>query len=230
VVWRVTALLDQANRLVGSARLLPADEAAKLLEQVVTIAQAAQAEVLAAAERSGDLKDSGCRTARSFTTTILRRSGAEATAVAQVALHLVAFPQLAAAYRAGLAHTGNLRTIMRHLKSCGLAALQAHEPQLLMLATKAGPREIDEFCRHVADLNQPDRDESRAKALGQRSVRIVRVGDLAHLDAMLDPGGGRPAPGHPGRHDQSQQDHRTRRELGPGDRRVPRRRPGAQLR
>jgi Domain of unknown function (DUF222) len=180
-------ILDQAHRLVQDARLLPADEAVQVLEQVATIAQAAQAEVLAAAERSGDLKDAGCRTARSFAATILRRSTADATAVAQVALHLVAFPQLAAAYRAGLAHTGNLRTIVRHLKPCGIEVLQAHETQLLLLATQAGPREIDQFCRHLADLHRPDHDEAGTKALGQRSVRIARVGDLAHLDAMLDP-------------------------------------------
>jgi uncharacterized protein DUF222 len=181
------AILDQAHRLVQDARLLPADEAATALEQVATLVQAAQAEVLASAERSGDLAESGCRTARSFAATILRRSAAEATALAQVALHLAAFPQLAAAYRAGVAHTGNLRAILRHLKPCGIAVLQAHEPQLLILATQAGPREIDQFCAHLADLNHPDRDHARATALGQRSVRIARVGDLAHLDAMLDP-------------------------------------------
>jgi hypothetical protein len=43
-------VLDQAHRLVRAARLLPADEAALVLEQVATIAQAAQAEVLAAAQ------------------------------------------------------------------------------------------------------------------------------------------------------------------------------------
>jgi hypothetical protein len=180
-------VLDQAHRLVRDAQVLPADEAALVLEQVATIAQAAQAEVLAGAERSGDLAESGCRTARSFAATILRRSPTDATAVAQVALNLVAFPRLAAAYRAGTAHTGNLRTIVRHLKPCGLAVLQAHEAQLLLLATQAGPREIDQFCGHLADLNRPDRDHAHAHALGQRSVRIARVGDLAHLDAMLDP-------------------------------------------
>lgn len=85
-------ILDQAHRLVQAARLLPADEAAQVLEQVATIAQAAQAEVLAAAERSGDLKDSGCRTTRAFAATILRRSAADASALAQVALNLAAFP------------------------------------------------------------------------------------------------------------------------------------------
>ncbi len=107
------ALSDQAHRLVRAARWLPADEAITVLEQVATIVQAAQAEVLASAERSGDLADSGCRTARSFAATILRRSAADASAVAQVALHLDAFPRLAEAYRAGLVHTGNLRTILR---------------------------------------------------------------------------------------------------------------------
>jgi hypothetical protein len=41
------ALLEQAHRLVQDARLLPADEAARALEQVATLVQAAQAEVLA---------------------------------------------------------------------------------------------------------------------------------------------------------------------------------------
>jgi len=45
--------VEQAHRLVQAARLLPADEAVKALEQVTTIAQAAQAEVLAEAYRAG---------------------------------------------------------------------------------------------------------------------------------------------------------------------------------
>jgi len=47
-------IVEQAQHLVAAARLLPADEAARVLEQVVTMAQAAQAEILAAAERSGN--------------------------------------------------------------------------------------------------------------------------------------------------------------------------------
>jgi hypothetical protein len=73
------------------------------------MAQAAQAEILAA-ERSGELKDSGCRTARSFAATILRRSPEDASQVAKVALHLVAFPKLAGAYRAGSVPTANTTT------------------------------------------------------------------------------------------------------------------------
>jgi hypothetical protein len=58
--------------------------------------------VLAGAETLWELKESGCRTARSFAATILHRSTADATALAQVALQLVAFPQLAeTAHRAG---------------------------------------------------------------------------------------------------------------------------------
>jgi len=64
-----------SSRPKASSRNL-ADEAATVLEQVSTIAQAAQAEILAAAERSGELKDSGCRSARSFAAAILRRSPA----------------------------------------------------------------------------------------------------------------------------------------------------------
>ena len=178
---------DQVDGLVRTVSLLPADEAAKLLEQAITSLQAAQAEILVAAERSGELRDSGCGTVRSFATTVLRRSVNDASALARLALQLVSFPKLAAAYRAGRASTPNLRMVMAHIKVCGLDALQAHEDQLLLLATKAGPGEVKEFCQTLADLLQPDRDQARVKALGLRQVRIVRVGDLAHLDAMLDP-------------------------------------------
>jgi hypothetical protein len=57
----------------------------------------------------------------------------------------------------------------------------------LLLTTKAGPGEVKEFCQTLADLQRPDRDQARVRALGLRQVRIVRVGDLAHLDAMVDP-------------------------------------------
>ena len=59
------SIVDQAHRLVDTARMLPADDAAKALEQAITIAQAAQAEILIDAERTGVLADSGCKTVRS---------------------------------------------------------------------------------------------------------------------------------------------------------------------
>lgn len=181
------AVADQVEHLVRTVRLLPVDQAATALEQAITSLQATQAEMLVAAERSGELRDSGCGTVRSFATTILRRPVNDASALARLALHLVAFPKLAAAYRAGSASTANLRMVMTHLKVCGLDALQAHEDQLLLLTTKAGPGEVKQFCQTLADLQRPDRDRARVRALGLRQVRIVRVGDLAHLDAMLDP-------------------------------------------
>ena len=179
--------MEQAQGLVAAARLLPADEAAVVLERAVTMLQAAQAEVLVAAERSGELGESGCGTVRSFAATILRRSVNDASAPAKLAHQLVTFPKLAAAYRAGTASTGNLRMVMAHTRAGGLDALQAHEDQLLLLTTTTGPGEVKQFRQRLADLQHPDRDQARVHALGLRQVRIARVGDLAQLDAMLDP-------------------------------------------
>jgi hypothetical protein len=181
------AVRDQVDRLVRAVRLLPAGEAATALEQVITTLQATQAEVLVTAERNGELRDSGCGTVRSFATTVLRRSVNDASATARLALNLVSFPKLASAHREGLASTANLRMVMSYIRACGLDALQAHEDQLLLLTTKTGPGEVKQFCQALADLQHPDRDKARVNALGLRQVRIVRVGDLAHLDAMLDP-------------------------------------------
>jgi hypothetical protein len=132
-------VIDQAQRLVASARLLPADQAAQVLEQVVTMAQAAQAQVLVEAERSGELRDSGCPTVRTFAATVLRRGAHDASRLARLSRHLGDFPALAQAYTAGLAHTANLHMILEHVGVCGLDVLQAHEPQLVLLATQAGP-------------------------------------------------------------------------------------------
>ena len=180
-------LVAQAQRLCDQARSLPVDEGAKVLEQVATIAQAAQAEVLIEGERSGDLVDTGCRTVRSFAASVLRRGPDDATKVSRVARHLACFPALADAYRAGLVHTGNLRAVLDHLPSCGLELLQAYEAQLLSLVTRAGPPEIREFCAALAQTHKPEADADKVRAQGSRSVRIARLGDLAHLDAMLDP-------------------------------------------
>jgi hypothetical protein len=46
-------IVEQAQRLVAAARLLPAEEAAQVLEQAVIMMQTARAEILVAAERSG---------------------------------------------------------------------------------------------------------------------------------------------------------------------------------
>jgi hypothetical protein len=94
-------VVDQAQRLVSCARLLPADEAAKALEQVANIVSAAQADILIGAEHRGELNGSGCATVRTFAATILRRSVHDASGVARVAQHLVELPKLAAAYRTG---------------------------------------------------------------------------------------------------------------------------------
>src|SRR5262245_49171775 len=103
-------IVDQAQRLAASARMLPVDDAAKALEQAITVLQAAQAQVLVEGERSGALAAaSGCRTVRSFAMSILRRSAGDASGLAGVAGHLVAFPMLAAAHAAGRVHTPNLR-------------------------------------------------------------------------------------------------------------------------
>ena len=180
-------IVEQALRLVDAARLLPADEAAQALEQVAIVMQAAQAQVLVAAERSGEIKDSGCRTVRSFAATILRRSPEDASQVARVAHHLVAFPKLANAYKAGRVHTANMRAILTHLSPCGLEVLQTYEDSLLDLGLPAGPKEIHTFCRELAAVHKPDRERDKVNAQGGRLVRVRRVGDLAHLDAMVDP-------------------------------------------
>ena len=181
-------IVDQAQRLAGIARMLPVDEAAKALEQAITVLQAAQAQVLVDGERCGELAAaSGCATVRSFAMSVLRRSAGDASALAGVAVHLVAFPKLAAAYQAGRVHTPNLRTIIRHVPACGLNVLQDHEDALLDLATHAGPAELGVFCQALAEVHHPEGDEAKVRAAGMRSVRISPVGDLAHLDAMLDP-------------------------------------------
>lgn len=181
------AVLEQAHELVARARLLPVDEAAKALERSVTVLQAAQAELLATSERSGELKDSGCATVRSFAATILRRSPEDASQMARLALQLVHLPRLARAYREGHAHTANVRAVLSHLTSCGLGVLQAYEDALVELSTQTSPREIHHFCRELASVHRPDREGSRVAVQGGRLVRVRRVGDLAHLDAMLDP-------------------------------------------
>jgi hypothetical protein len=54
------SVVEQAQRLVDCARLRPVGEGARALEQAVTMLQAAQTQLLVDAERSGELKDSGC--------------------------------------------------------------------------------------------------------------------------------------------------------------------------
>ena len=204
-------IVEQARRLVASARMLPVDDAAKALEQAVAVLQAAQAQVLVEGERSGELvAASGCRTVRSFAMSILRRSAGDAAGLAGVAVHLVAFPKLAAAYQAGRVHTPNLRTVVRHVPACGLGVLRDHEDALVDLATRAGPAEVGVFCQALAEVHRPEGDEAKIRAAGLRSVRITGVGDLAHLDAMLDPAAGHPAQGHPGRDRPCQPDPRRR--------------------
>ncbi len=102
-------------------------------------------------------------------------------------MHLVAFPKLTQAYEARRVHTPNLRTVVRHVSVCGLALLQEHEDALVALATRAGPAEVAVFCQALAEVHRPEGEEAKVRAAGSRSVRISAVGDLAHLDAMLDP-------------------------------------------
>jgi len=84
-------------------------------------------------------------------------------------------------------HTANMRAVLAHLGPCGLEVLQAYEESLLDLGLRAGPTEIHQFCRELAAEHRPDRERDKVKAMGARLVRIRRLGDQMHLDAMVDP-------------------------------------------
>jgi hypothetical protein len=185
-------VVDQAQRLVSCARLLPADEAAKALEQVANIVSAAQADILIGAEHRGELSDSGCATVRTFAATILRRSVHDASGLARVAQHLVELPKLAAAYRTGQASTATLRVVVDQLHACGLGALQANEDQLVALATHAGPA-----TRQTQQHRQPRRYRQPRRRRQRRRWGWAGAGTQLRRTAGHRVGG--PAPDLPAR-------------------------------
>jgi hypothetical protein len=93
----------------------------------------------------------------------------------------------AAAFAAGEVSDEHVDALLRWVKTCGLEAIQTNEATLLDLAHDAGPKELVEALEQLADLVKPDRDGDKVKALGQRRITIRRVGDLVHVDAMIEP-------------------------------------------
>ncbi|HWL95788.1 MAG TPA: DUF222 domain-containing protein [Nocardioidaceae bacterium] len=181
-------MVEQAQRLVAGARMLPVDDAVKVLEQAVIVLQAAQARVLVEGERSGELVAvSGCRTVRSFAMSILRRSASDASGLAGVAVQLVALPKLAKAYDAGGCTRRTCAPSSGTCPPAGWACCATTRTRWSTCATRAGPAEVAVFCQALAEVHHPGGGEAKVRAAGSRSVRISAVGDLAHLDAMLDP-------------------------------------------
>ena len=65
--------------------------------------------------------------------------------------------------------------------------MQTHEATLLQLARAASAKELDQALELLADLARPDRDADKVAALGERFISITAIGDLVHVDAMVEP-------------------------------------------
>lgn len=180
------AVLDHLDEAISAARLLPDDERVGVLDMAVSRLQAEQADALRELEQRGGLEGSGCKTRGSWARVHLRRQHG-AWRVTQRSRWLPNLPRFAAAFAAGEVTDEHVDIVLKAIGSCGLEPIQASEDTLLELARKAGPKELQEALEHLADLVNGDRDGDKVKALGQRRFTARKVGDLVHVDAMVEP-------------------------------------------
>jgi hypothetical protein len=115
------------------------------------------------------------------------RRGLGAHRIARRAELLPDLPGFADAFAAGRVSEEHVDTVARWTKPCGLAVIQDHEATLVELAEHASPRELEQALGLLAELANPDRDADQVAALADRFLKVHRLGDLVHVDAMVEP-------------------------------------------
>jgi Domain of unknown function (DUF222) len=180
------AVLDHLDEVMSVAALLPDDERVRVLDVAISRLQAEQGDALRALETHGGLEGSGCKTRRSWAQVYLRRKHSAHRATQRSRL-LPELPLFAVAFAAGEVTDEHVDMVLRWVRPCGLEAIQVNESTLVDLARKTGPKDLEEALEHLADLVRPDRDGDKVKALGGRSFVARKVGELVHVDAMIEP-------------------------------------------
>lgn len=180
------AVLDHLDEVMHEAALLADDERVRVLDIAISRLQAEQGHVLRALESNGGLEGSGCKTLGSWARLYLRRQHS-AWRLTQRSRWLTSLPLFAQAFAAGVVTDEHVDMLLKWIPQCGLEALQTSEDTLLDLAKQVGPKDLAQALEHIADLVNSDRDEERVKALGQRRFIVRKVGDLVHVDAMIEP-------------------------------------------
>jgi hypothetical protein len=180
------AVLDHLGEVVSAAAQLPAEERVRVLDVAISRLQAAQGDALRELELRAGLQGSGCKTRGSWARLYLRRQHT-AWRLTQRSSRLPSLPLFAGAFAAGEVTDEHVDVLLKWVPQCGLEAVQASEQTLLDLAREVGPKELQEALEQLADLVNADRDADKVKALGQRRFVARRVGDLMHVDAMVEP-------------------------------------------
>jgi hypothetical protein len=177
---------DPLDKVVAATRLLPSTDRVQALDTAVSVLLAEQAVAARDLAVDGSLDGSGCKTPNSWLRVHLRR-GIGAHRIARRAELLPDLPGFAAAFAAGRVSEEHLDTVARWTKPCGLAAVQDHEATLVELAEHASPKELEQALGLLAELANPDRDADQVAALADRFLTVHRLGDLVHVDAMVEP-------------------------------------------
>lgn len=175
------------EEVADEAALLEPAEELSVLDSMITRLQARQAIALRRFEVTGGLTGSGCKTIGSWARLHLRRN-ISAHRMVQRAKWLPDLPGFAAAYADGEVTDEHVDTLLRWVKPCGgIDVVHAHESALLELARSAPPRELGEALEVLAGLANGDRDAEKVAALADRSFTCTKVGELVHVDAMVEP-------------------------------------------
>jgi hypothetical protein len=177
---------DHLDTVVAATRLLPSTDRVQALDTAVSVLLAEQAVAARDLAVDGSLDGSGCKTPNSWLRVHLRR-GIGAHRIARRAELLPDLPGFAAAFAAGRVSEEHLDTVARWTKPCGLAVIQDHEATLVELAEHASPKELEQALGLLAELGNPDRDADQVAALADRFLKVHRLGDLVHVDAMVEP-------------------------------------------
>jgi hypothetical protein len=180
------AVLDHLDEVARAAALLPDDERVRVLDVAISRLQAEQGAALRALDAHGGLEGSGCRTRGSWARMHLRRQHS-AWRLTQRSRLLPNLPLFAEAFAAGEVTDEHVDVLLKWVPQCGLEAIRTSEATLLGLAREVGPKDLAAAMEHIADLVNADRDEDKVKALGRRSFVVRKVGQLVHLDAMIEP-------------------------------------------
>ncbi|MGH3385168.1 MAG: DUF222 domain-containing protein [Nocardioidaceae bacterium] len=182
----VQLVLDRLDEVFDAVAVLPVDDRVRVLDVVVGRVQSRQADAVGVLAGSSVLAASGCRTVGSWARLQLRRGTSGFRLVRRAAV-LPDLPEVAAAFAAGAITDEHVDTLVRATRLCGLETVQTHQTTLVTLAKAASANEVQQAVEVLADLVRPDRDADLVAALGGRRVTIAGLGDLVHVDALVEP-------------------------------------------
>ncbi|MPZ63077.1 MAG: DUF222 domain-containing protein [Propionibacteriales bacterium] len=184
------AWLTQLADHLEDLGLQPAETQLTTLDAGIAALQAARAKALTEFESTCGHQAYGCKTIGGWVRLHLNRSHRGGSRLVRTARLLPQLQLVRESYAAGRICSDHVDVFCAGVNKCGLDAVRTHEATLVELAESGSAHELAQALDALADLVDPDRDETAVKQLADRYFHASRVGDLYAVSGLIDPDAG----------------------------------------